>query len=375
VAKAHKHIQKIQINPVNRKTQLVVLLTVLAVAIGAGMVILRSSALTSYITTESETGTVTGPAVVITDATASGGKAIRFGTVDTRTYTNPVKVSTADPGVIEVDNRYYLVSTAGTPTFRISTSTDLVNWTYTGNDIFNGTHPWAKDSFWAPEIHQTPNGYAVYYTASSTALGRLAIGVATSSSILGPYKDLGKPLVGVSTYGNIDPTFFRDDDGRKYLYWKENAGNTRIFAQELNQAGTAFIGSRTTVLQKGLAWEGTVGIEGPWVMKRGVNYYLFYSGELFSTAKYSVGVARSATPLGTYTKKGDPILTSSTRWKGPGHNSVVSFGANDYMVYHAWDVTPGAGDRKGLLDKITWISGWPTVGNGHPTESPQLYPQ
>ena len=46
----------------------------------------------------------------------------------------------------------------------------------------------------------------------------------------------------------------------------------------------------------------------------------------------------------------------------------------EYIVYHAWDTNAGVGDRKGLIDKITWIDGWPAVVGGKPTEAAQPYP-
>ncbi|NMH99530.1 family 43 glycosylhydrolase [Pseudonocardia acidicola] len=289
----------------------------------------------------------------------------------TKSFTNPVKLHTADPGVLQWGGRYYMVSTSGTPTFAIYVSDDLVNWQPTGRSVFNGTHPWGTTNFWAPELHRVGNRFAVYYAASDGA--HMSVGVATANTILGPYTDLGRPLVDRGMEA-IDPNFFRDDDGRQYLYWKENVGYNRIFAQEVNQAGTQLIGPRAVVLQTSLAWEGS-DVEGPWVMKRNGVYYMFYSGNIFTTAQYAIGVAQSASPMAAFRKKGAPILRSGNRWKGPGHNSVVHVGANDYIVYHAWDRQAGVGDRVGMVDRINWVGGWPSVGNGTPTEGAQPYPQ
>ncbi len=288
-----------------------------------------------------------------------------------KTYTNPIKDSTADPGVLLWNGRYYMVSTSGDPWFGIFVSDDLVNWQFTGKNIFHGpgSHPWGVDRFWAPELHLTGNEFALYYSAGDSS-GRLCVGVATAAYILGPYSDLGKPLVR-DIFGTIDANFFRDDDGRQFLYWKEDQGDTRIFAQEVDQSGTTFVGPRTVVLRKGLAWEGAKGVEGPWVMKKDGLYYMFYSGNLYSDPAYAIGVARSRDPLTAFTKMGDPILRSGKRWKGPGHNSVTQYGSDDYIVYHAWDTIPGLGERVGLLDKIVWTDGWPSVGGGTPSESPQ----
>lgn len=347
---------------------------VVLMAITGSILLRQSFAANPPVRTEPEQGVITGSAVKCTDPAASQGGYVKFGAQACRYFTNPVKLNTADPGVLRWENKYYLVDTSGVPWFSIYVSDDLVNWQFSGKNVFNGpgTHPWGTDRFWAPEIHRLGDRFAVYYSASDTS-GQLRVGVATATNILGPYTDLGRPLIR-SSYGVIDVNFFRDDNGRQYLYWKEDGGNTRIFAQEINQAGTGFIGSPTVVLQKGLAWEGAKGIEGTWVMKKDGVYYMFYSGELYSSALYSIGVAKSGSPMAPFTKKGDPILRSSARWKGPGHNTVAMVGTNHYMVYHAWDTNPGVGNRVGLVDKINWVNGWPAVANGIPTEARQPYP-
>ncbi len=357
--------------------QLLNLVAICIIALVGTLLMLQTFAATSTASTEAEQGTVAGDAAKCTDASASQGSYVRFGTTSCKTYTNPVKSSTADPGVLLWENKYYMVSTSGdNPWFGISVSDNLIDWQSTGKNVFNGpgTHPWGKDRFWAPEIHRVGNGFAVYYSASDNT-GRLVVGVATASNILGPYTDLGRPLVRNGSFGVIDVNFFRDDDGKQYLFWKEDSGSTRIFGQEIDQAGTGFIGSTVEVLRQSLNWEGSKGIEGPWMAKKDGMYYIYYSGELYLSDRYALGVARSSSPLGTFTKKGDPILKSGSRWKGPGHNSTAKVGDTDYMIYHAYDTIAGQGSRVALVDKITWVNGWPTVGNGLPTQTAQPYPR
>lgn len=358
----------------SKKSFVAVAVSLIVASVGLWLQAQSSAAVTS-VSIEVENGTVSGDATKCSDTSASRGSLVRFSAATCRTFVNPVKKSTADPGVLLWQDQYYMVSTAGDPWFGISVSDDLVNWRSTGKNVFKGpgTHPWGTDRFWAPEIHRVGNRFAVYYSAADTT-GRLAVGVATADNILGPYTDLGKPLIRMD-FGVIDVNFFRDDNGRQYLYWKEDGGNTRIYAQEVNQAGTGFIGSPVVVIQKGLAWEGSKGIEGTWVMKKNGTYYMFYSGELYSADRYAVGVAKASSPLSTFTKKGDPILKSGPRWKGPGHNATAKVGTTDYMVYHAWDTKAGSGSRVALVDKISWVDGWPTIGNGLPTEGAQSYPR
>ena len=78
---------------------------------------------------------------------------------------------------------------------------------------------------WAPEIHENRAGgtYIVYFAGRKIGSNKHCIGaaVSTTSNILGPYKDLGEPLVVNNTgVGVIDVTHFYDVDGTPYLIWK-----------------------------------------------------------------------------------------------------------------------------------------------------------
>ena len=285
-------------------------------------------------------------------------------------YTNPVIPSgCADPGVLEVDDTYYVVCTGGSggAAFRLRTSTDLVHFEQRGHIFPAGQRPtWAINSFWAPELHQVGDRYIAYFTARHSD-GQLSIGAATASDPLGPYTDLGAPLVHDAGMGMIDANVFRDGDGRAYLVWKAD-GNavgqpTPIYGQALAADGVTLQGSRQTLITNDLGWEGRV-VEGPWIIRRDGYYYMFYSGNAYYNATYAVGVARASSPLGPYVKRGDPILATNERWIGPGHCSVVDGpDGTTQMVYHAWSAGEvGSGhQRLTLVDPVYWVDGWPLM--------------
>jgi hypothetical protein len=100
------------------------------------------------------------------------------------------------------------------------------------------------------------------------------------------------------------------------------AMRTPIFAQPLSADGQSLIGSPRIILVNDLAWEGHL-IEGPWLTRHQDHYYLFYSGNDFSTADYGIGVATASSLFGPYRKMESPILHSSADWQGPGHPSVA----------------------------------------------------
>jgi len=295
-------------------------------------------------------------------------------------YTNAVFAHDCpDPGVLRVDDAsgptFTMTCTGGK--FAIRQSKDLVTWTDTGKFIFpSGKAPWAGDGNrnWAPEIHQLgPASFVAYYTASDSA-GHLAIGVAHATDPLGPWTDKGTPLVQNAT-GVIDATFFADDDGKQYLYWKLDGNSkgqpTPIYAELLTADGLSFAPGATAhevMRNDPSTWEGGV-VEAPWVVKRNGTYFLFYSGNVYDQ-RYRTGVARASSPTATFTKKGAPILDNNADWVGPGHGSIVMNGTETWFVHHAWP-TDGAGNRdaaKGrevLLDKVIWGSDdWPSFKTG-----------
>lgn len=185
----------------------------------------------------------------------------------------------------------------------------------------------------------------VYYTArEEVSGGKLCIGVTSATDILGPYTDKGSPLVTNISEGVIDATVFTVSN-TKYLVYKVD-GNAHgqpclIYAIQLSATGTSVGGPATLLLRNDLSWEGGI-VEGPWFIKEGNYYYLFYSSCAYNNECYSVGVARSTNALGPYEKHPTPILhtrnpKTNQSWLGPGHCSVVRKTNGKWlMIYHAW---------------------------------------
>ena len=102
------------------------------------------------------------------------------------------------------------------------------------------------------------------------------------------------------------------------------------------------------------------------------------SGNVFDF-RYRMGVARSTSPTGPFTKKSAPILASSALWAGPGHGSVVRAHGKDLLVHHAWHALPdgtpdGERGRVALITPIEWKDGWPVLGAGTPSDTAIAYP-
>jgi len=331
----------------------------------------------------------------------------------TTMFMNPLIPSDApDPGCLVVDTKYICTHTfendAGV--FPIYSSSDMVEWTYEGPALDYYTSnitSWAIDDHWAPEIHPSPANdgtYLLYHTAL-TKDNKLCLGVAHSDSATGPFSDSHELLCNndaaqvAKGIGFIDCTLFvNQTTGTPYLVWKidGNAGgeHTPIMAAELTADGMALVNGAETdrieLIRNDLSWE-SICTEGPWIVSRGEYLYLFYSGNMYDTVHYSVGVARATSIYGPWEKKGDPILTvgdNSSGFSGPGHCSVIEpindAGSNadgDYpseyaMVYHAHVGYDGSSARNMLLDTMVFGNdGWPYMRDGtHPTETTEAVP-
>jgi xylan 1,4-beta-xylosidase len=297
-------------------------------------------------------------------------------------YQNPVIPGDhPDPSIIRVGNDFWATCTSSEwgPEFPLIHSKDLVNWETVGA-VFPHRPGWAVGNFWAPEISEYKGRYAVYYVARERG-GPLAVAVATADQPGGPYVDHG-PLV-AQPDGSIDPAPATDENGARYLIWKED-GNSRgqptpIWAQPLNAEGTQLTGERHELIRNDSDWEGSL-VEGPFILRRNGWLYLFYSGNgcCGPGCHYALGVARSRTLLGPWEKNPlNPILSGNETWKCPGHGSIVLDQQGRYwLLYHAYasrgSVFTG---REGMLDEVKFgADGWPTINDGNGPSGKALSP-
>jgi beta-xylosidase len=279
------------------------------------------------------------------------------------TFTNPVyRNDFPDPFVLKAGDTYYAYATNGAgKQVQTLTSQDLVHW-QSGPDALPKVGAWGfNGETWAPEVLDRGDGsYVLYYTANH------CVGRAVARKPLGPFVDAAKqPLVcQQKAGGSIDPSPFRDGDGKLYLLWK-NDGNavgatTYIYAQRLSPDGLRLEGGRTTIEKNDVPWESNV-VEGPMLWKHDGRYFLFYSGNVYSGAGYAVGYATCDSPLGPCKDAPEnPILKTACEAHGPGHNALIDDGAGStWIVYHAWDAAYSK--RQLWIDRLQWKDGKPVV--------------
>jgi arabinan endo-1,5-alpha-L-arabinosidase len=159
-----------------------------------------------------------------------------------------ILVGYGDPAVLRTDQGWWLVATSNDApdAFPILHSNDLRKWEPRGFIFPAGQEPsWAATGrntadFWAPEMARVGDEYWAVFTARQVS-NALAIGLARAPSPPGPWIDNGEPLITgkpvnttglgfdssqpLMSGGVIDSHLFVDQDGERYLFWKEDTNS------------------------------------------------------------------------------------------------------------------------------------------------------
>lgn len=302
-------------------------------------------------------------------------------------FTNPVyKFDFPDPHVILVDETYYAYATTNGSSIniRVMRSPDLVNWEELG-DALPALPKWSvfnSGYTWAPGVIQIEDQFVMYYVARNKEIDKQCIGVATSDDPGGPFTDPNDEAIICQgdLGGSIDAYPFRDDDGKLYLFWK-NDGNccdleVALWGQELNPDGLTLVGEPVKLIVRDQPWERPL-IENPAMVKHNEKYYLFYSGNWWESHEYAVSYAVCKTVIGPCEKfLSEPWFHYEAPVMGPGGESFFTdTEGNLWMAYHAWtgvNVGYPSGQRSLHIDLVTFEGDKP-VTNG-PSSTPQLFP-
>jgi xylan 1,4-beta-xylosidase len=278
-----------------------------------------------------------------------------------------------DPSVTKAGNTYWASATTSNwfPGYPLLRSTDLLHW-QTAGFVFDDLPEWADYYFWAPEMSYENGRMYVYYSAHKRG-GNLCVGIASADRPEGPYRDHG-PII-CQEVGSIDAFPMRDENGKLYMIWKEDANSvqqpTPIWIQPLNEERTALTGERRELFRNTEGWEANL-VEGVSMLRHGDYYYAFYAGAgcCGRGCSYASGIARAKNLLGPWEKyPGNPVIKDSGNWKCPGHGTPVEKNGRHYFLYHAYakdgDVYTG---RQGVLSEFRFTSdGWiEFVNNGTP---------
>ncbi len=236
-------------------------------------------------------------------------------------------------------------------------SKDLSNWKMIGY-AFNSLPKWSDGDVWSPEVVYLNHKFILYYAAKIRGGVSFGIGVAISESPVGPFIDLGHPIVSGKSFEAIDPDVFID--GKKtYLLCGSDFGP--IYIQELSENGTKLVGKKVPLLwPTNKPYERL--IEGAFLIQANGYYYLFYCGD--NTWKhYAEMVARSKNIFGPYERyEKNPILKTNKCFSNPGGASLFKDEEGRWwIVYHAYKSHNIGSGRIMMLKKVVFKDGWPKI--------------
>ena len=341
---------------------------------------------------------------------------LAFSVSAAETFVNPV-ANGADPFVFkDTDGTYYLyVTSGGSYGYRVYSSTNLVEWeaqgyclrrddVYVDETVLNDAGTAVKYSFWAPEVMKQGDKYYMIYSCQEH------LGIAVADSPLGPFKTYSDGYLFDDMA--IDGHFFRDDDGKLYVYFV-SVGSWNLNGDRVSRGNNIWGGPfnlETLSFESGYprlfvpydtyannGFDGDAVAEGPEMLKHNGKYYLTYSASGYTDPEYAVHYATSTSPTGPFTKySGNPVFitddpnqrdTSGAHLYGTAHHCFTTSpdGKEMIIVYHAHrsgsdpNGTGGTVEERRICIDLAWFdsNGVLHAGrktDGHPTATAQVLP-
>lgn len=232
-------------------------------------------------------------------------------------------------------------------------SPDLVHWTKHPEILHKRDVKWLDFACWAPAIIHANDQYYLFFGGNDVHEGEVGgIGVATSKSPAGPFKDaLGKPLIPNIVNGAqpIDQFVF-EDNGNYYMYY---GGWQHCNMVKLAPDLLSIVPFEDGDMYKEVTPENYV--EGPFMLKRNGKYYFMWSEGGWTGPNYCVAYAIADTPFGPFKRVGKILEQDSNVAVGAGHHSVIQVPGKDeyYIVYHRRPLDrTGASERQVCIDKL-----------------------
>ncbi|KAJ5176678.1 uncharacterized protein N7482_002555 [Penicillium canariense] len=267
-----------------------------------------------------------------------------------------------DPGLLNYNGTWYAYGTnphkhdPESIHIPVATSTNFVNWTlHEGYDAMPTLGNWEESvNHWAPDVIQRDDGkFVLYYSGQTNNFNKhhcIGAAVSTGTDPLGPYIPLNESLACPHKHGGaIDPSPFRDADGKLYVVYKGDGnsvgrggfcGNSikplvpvPLILQELESDGITKVGEPEIILNINDT-DGPL-IEAPNIIRKDDGtYYLFFSSHCFTSLGYNVKYAHAKSVKGPYTRVNRPLLqTNDFGLEAPGGATLSHDGTK--IVFHA----------------------------------------
>ncbi|MEV7430804.1 family 43 glycosylhydrolase [Nocardioides sp. NPDC092400] len=261
----------------------------------------------------------------------------------------------ADPAVVRHAGGYVAVST-GPYAPRATAPSATGPWT-PARPALTRLPGWASSPrIWAADVVRAGGRWLLYYSAPVRGLGPegRCIGVARARDLLGEFRPVGRrPLVCPARArapraqdpvrkvrrvharrGVIDPSGFRDRDGRRYLLYKTQTAPSTIRMVQLTVGGGRVMrGQRSheLVRRRGVT-------ENPELVRRGRHLVLFTSEGYFGDCGYRTTYRRTTRLWRWEHSRRAPLLRRSQQGVcGPGGLDVLERrGARNLVYFHGW---------------------------------------
>lgn len=274
-------------------------------------------------------------------------------------------------------------------------STDLKHWQRAGRVFDDAVPQWAREAvpgtngIWAPDLSYHDGLYYLYYSVSTFGGQRSVIGLAVNKAIdpeSADYKWEDRGLViesspETSDFNAIDPALMVDQEGRWLLFWGSHWEGLKVV--EVDPAtGKPKPGAEIKPVAARPDTQSHA-IEAPFAMFHDGYYYLFVSWDGCcdgARSTYNVRVGRSRNSTGPFIDAdgksmldggGTLVIESSERWRGPGHNGILTTEDGQWMVLHTYDNENLQAQRILQVRPLTWTDGgWPKVGE--PVATPRV---
>lgn len=256
---------------------------------------------------------------------------------------NPIitDVFTADPVAVVYNDTLYLYTSHDEATpedtnyvmndWLCFSTTNMVDWEAHGAPLSAKDFEWGGSHAYAGHVVERDGTFYWYVPMGMKNGGGFGIGVATSSSPNGPFKDaLGHPLISSDmtpdpvrpggmrvTWDDIDPAVFIDDDGEAYIFW----GNSQLRWAKLKNNLVELDGAIHNLDFKDY-------VEAPFVHKRGDTYYLTYASGFPERTAY----ATASSITGPWTYQGEIMGLAGNC--STNHQAIVDYKGRSYFIYH-----------------------------------------
>lgn len=268
----------------------------------------------------------------------------------------------ADPFVYRDGDEYYLVATTeGSDKFEMYHSRDLQQWSEPKTILRAADIPWGKTDLWAPALIKADGYWYFVFCAEGQ------IGIAVCDTPMGEYKEiLGRPLLPCQTCGiqTIDPSLFRDDDGKIYLLF----GNSKCFISEIflspddvrlvgdmHNLSDEFYHQRTEDFGTYKPWIFTEGAD---LMKYRGQYLLTFSVYDYRDYRYNIRYAWADNVTGPYIQPLEEgadnlLIRQKAGIYATGHGNLTLYKDQLYCVYHRRDTGKNHYLREICCDRVT----------------------